>query len=58
MKKIFSEKNLIKERELEILIKFLMEIYSRKGLTDEILELSTFIDKLLIANKNIHLKAN
>lgn len=40
------------EREFELLIKLLLENYLKKGLTDEMLELSIFIDKLLIQNKD------
>lgn len=35
------------KREVELLKEFLLENYLKNGLTDEILELSNFIDKLI-----------
>lgn len=35
------------KREVELLKKLLLENYLKNGLTDEILELSNFIDKLI-----------
>lgn len=51
-KYIFFERNENMEvnyykREVELLKEFLLENYLKNGLTDEILELSNFIDKLI-----------